>query len=153
MIIDFFKFSRDYAPPNKRGEKSLAWYKSLLKPLQTINEYFYNIYFVDVKLRAKRNAQKIVLEKTLNEVFGTGTSIFIDNTGDNLETIFFYNSFEGYPPIFFDDFVYLYNILEYSKNRLFIVYVPKNVLNLAQLKAEVEKYRVAGTIYEVIEYE
>ena len=101
-------------------------------------------------------------EKVGAKVFNsTGSqSITIDNTGDDLEFDFFYNSGESYPPTFintegFGDPTFIYNSFEYIGLNDFIVFVPSSVLanyNENQIIKEVEKYNPVGTNFTIKEY-
>lgn len=148
------------SPPNKRGAVHLAWLRCLVAPLNTLNVAFFTTYFNDVKARAKRTGQKIILEDTLNTVFNS-SGIRIDNTGDNLGIDYFYREDEGYEAIYFYDEAegeepnYFYSPEEYIGAREFVVLVPTAVLSNfseAQIKAEVNKYRPAGTTYKILTY-
>lgn len=162
-LIDFFLIASRLAPPNKRGSISLSWLYVFMTPMNTINNAFFGVYLVDVRKRAKRTGQKIVLESTLNEVFNPGNprKITIDNSGDDLANSYFYNENEGYPAQYFynenegEQPFYFYNESEYDGLGDFVVFVPIEVLNtfsLAQISAEVDKYRPAGTQFSIITY-
>ena len=162
-LIDFFLFVARVAPVNKREIIHLAWLNVFVTPMKTLNSAFFGVYFPDVTSRSKRTGQKIILEQTLNLVFNPlGVSLItIDNSGDNLGTNFFYNSTEGYPPQTFYNYpegetpVYFYNNSEYFDLTNFVVFVPVAVLSNytnAQISAEVDKYRPAGTKFSIINY-
>lgn len=162
-LIDFFLLASRILPPNKREPIHRSWMDVFMSPMKTLNNSFFGVYFLDVKERAKRTGQKIMLEQTLNITFNPGNSrkIHIDNSGDDIESVFFYNSNEGYPPNYlYNEYegetpLYLYNESEYSGGKEFVVFVPSEVLSnfsLAQIAAEVEKYRPAGTKYSIITY-
>jgi hypothetical protein len=145
-------------PPNKRGVVHLSWLKALLSPLQTLNDNFANVYFPDVFARSKRNAQKIVLEHTLNSIFNANSFplIYINNTGTLIDIISFYTKDETNPvPIYAKSEgnpLFIYTKEEYFNGGMFVVNVPSAVIpnfNENQIKSEVDKYRPAGTKYEI----
>ena len=162
-LIDFFLMASRLAPVNKRLSIHLAWLNCYVTPMKTLNDAFFGVFFIAVKNRAKRTGQKIILEQTLNDVFNPeGVSrITIDNAGDNLETSFFYNSNEGYPGQTLynetegEEPFYFYNEEEYFELTGFTVYVPLFVLSqytVNQIRAEVDKYRPAGTTFKIKTY-
>ncbi|MCP4502067.1 MAG: hypothetical protein GY822_19085 [Deltaproteobacteria bacterium] len=162
-LIDFFLLASRLNVVNKRKPIHQSWVNVFMKPMNTINNSFFGVYLVDVRNRSKRTGQKIVLEGTLNELFNPGNSrkISIDNSGDDLANSYFYNESEGYPAQFLynesegEQPFYLYNESEYQGLGDFVVFVPTEVLNtfsLAQISAEVDKYRPAGTKFSIITY-
>ena len=163
LTIDFFLMASRLAPVNKRMVIHLAWLQCFVTPLNTLNDAVFGVYFPDVKARAKRTGQKILMEYSLNIVFNPGNprKITIDNSGDNIGVNFFYNSNEGYPAqTFYNEAegetpFYFNNELEYEGGTDFVVYVPTEVLSNyseAQVKNEVDKYRPAGTSFTIITY-
>lgn len=154
----------DYVtPPSKRKSVFLSFVNALLSPLQTLNNALFNAYFADLQKRAKRTGQKIILEKTLNEVFVVppSTPIFIDNNGDDIDPIYFYNDGESYPPIYFYNEgesyapIYFYNEGELDLNGLFTVYVPfvtSATYPDVKISSEVNKYAPFGTKHKIINY-
>lgn len=162
-LIDFFLLAARVAPVNKRGFIHLAWLNVFMSPLKTLNDALFRVFFVDVKTRAKRTGQKIILEKTLNSVFNpNGVSLItIDNSGDDIESLYLYNSNEGYEPGFFYNEnenqlpVYLFEESEYIGITDFVVFVPLPVVvnfTDAQISAEVDKYRPIGTTFSIKHY-
>jgi hypothetical protein len=162
-LIDFFLLASRINVVNKRKPIHQSWLNVYMTPLMTLNNAFFNVFFPDVRQRAKRTGQKIVLEQTLNIVFNPGNprKITIDNSGDDLGTSFFYNSNEGYPPQTFynesegEEPFYFYNENEYDGLGDFVVFVPVEVITnftIPQIESEVDKYRPAGTNYQIITY-
>ena len=162
LDVNFDIISEYLTPPEIRLPKQSAWLRCFMKPLNDLIIDFGEVFYIDVVARAKRSGQKIILEDTLNKVFNsTGAqSITIDNTGDDLEFDFFYNSGESYPPTFintegFGDPTFIYNSFEYIGLNDFIVFVPSSVLanyNENQIIKEVEKYNPVGTNFTIKEY-
>lgn len=161
-LIDFDIQVQRLTPPQNRKPAFLAWLRALVAPLNSLNADFFGTYFPDVTTRAKRTGQKIVLENTLNQVFNPSLSppIYINNTGDDIETIYLYNEGEGYPALYLYNELeslpyYMYNDSEYSPEFNFIVYIPSAVLgsyNVNQIIAEVNKYKPVGRTFTTIEY-
>jgi hypothetical protein len=168
--IDFSLVAERLLPPNKRNPVMLAWITALFTPLQQLHDDIFTNYRPDVIFRTRYNSQTIVLEGILNFIFDVQSvnKIYIDNTDNNLDQVFFYKETEGYLPVFFsteteDEPVYFYNEDEYLVDFDFIVYVPSTWTDSStsgrsfsdfdlQIENEVEKYRIMGTNYEVLSY-
>jgi len=103
------------APPSKRAERHLAWYRALLQPLQKLTNFIFKDYrlggtdyisgedIIGIEERMKYNGQAMVLEAILNKVFKVWSSPYIyivDNVQD-LVPNYFRNLSEGYPAQFF----------------------------------------------------
>ena len=160
--VDYGLLAKRLLPPNKRLDKQKAWLRSLMAPLDDLNTSYWLTYYPDLLVRAKRNAQKIVFENTLNEEFNQGGSnpIYIVNSGNILSNTFFFNEDEGYPAVYMYNEsegipVYLYNSLEFENEFSFTIYVPTDVFstyNEDQITAEADKYAIAGTTFNIIQY-
>lgn len=159
-------------PPKKRKPRYLAYLKCLFAPLQTLVNDLFNTYRTDISGRIMYNSQTIVLEGVLNKVFGTvfrqpgnptKSDIWIDNINNNISGVFIYKDGEGYIDVFATknpdipaagDPLYLFNEEDFVTDYSFIVYVPLALYNtsLIQIKAEIEKYIIAGVNYNVLPY-
>ena len=163
FLIDFYLYAARVATVNKRLAIHLAWLQVFVTPLNTLNNAIFGVYYPDVKSRAKRTGQKILLEYTLNAVFNQFglNQISIDNSGDDLSTVYFYNYSEGYPNHFFyneseaEEPFYFYNSTEFYGTGDFVVMVPTAVFSnysQGQITSEVDKYRPAGTSFSLKQY-
>lgn len=160
--IDFKKIFVQFVAPSKRFERNLSWIKSLVSPLNTVHNEFFNVFLKEQRYIVKRNGQTLILENTLNNAFNPDfiPPIYIDNTGDDIEGIIFYNSFETYPPVIFYNEsenipVYWYNYAETFQNSDFKVFVPNGVLlnyTVDRIKFEINKFKPAGKKYTIINY-
>lgn len=161
--IDFGLMGKRLTPPNKRGASHLAWIRSFLSPLQFLNQSFFNVFFPDVKLRARRTGQKIILENTLNQEFNpdqTSSLIFISNNQGAVNIEFIYNESELIEIDYFDNEsegnpVFISNLSEIVSSSSFTVFVPSFVLNNfteGAIAAEVDRYRPVGSTYNIVIY-
>lgn len=161
--LDYGIFANEYLPPDKRGDVHKSWQTALLAPEQSLHNDIFNVFRPDILGRAKQNGQKIIMESVLNDVFGvTGPSlIYIDNTGDDVRPVVFFNESEGYPPVYFYNEsegqppVYFYNKSESIANNDFKVFVPSATyaaFGLARIAAEVDRLRPYSTNYTIISY-
>lgn len=162
LDVDFDIISKYLTPPELCKPRHNAWIRCFMRPLNDLMTDFGDVFFIDVLAKAKRSGQKIVLEDTLNKVFNPlGLKrITIDNTGDDLEVITFYNSYEGFPPTFintegFGGPTFFSNSFELNNLTAFVVFVPTEVLanfNENQIRNEVLKYNPEGTTFTIIIY-
>lgn len=161
--LNYSIFANEFLPPDKRAPVQKAWQTALLTPEQTLHDDIFKTYRPDVLARAKQNGQKIIMESVLNEVFGvTGPSlIYIDNTGDDISPVIFFNKSEGYPPVYFYNQsegqppVYFNNKSESLTNTNFKVYVPAATYaayGIDRIAAEVDRLRPYSTNYTIISY-
>lgn len=157
--VDFDIISQYLTPVRKRLPIHLAWLRVFVAPIKELRTAFFDVYFVDVSKRAKRNGQKLLLESILNEIFNPGGTsfIYIDNTGDDLDFQFLYRSTEGYPAKFIKASTeavpsYFNASSEYNEIRNFIVHVPSGVIATyteEQIRSEVNNYRPCGTNFTI----
>lgn len=161
--LDYSVFSNEFLPPDKRATVQKAWQTALLAPEQTLHDDIFKTYRPDVLGRAKQNGQKIVMEDVLNSVFAVPGPdfIFIDNTGDDISPVIFFNQSEGYPPVYFYNQsegqppVYFNNESESVLNSNFKVYVPAatySAYGVDRIAAEVDRLRPYSTQYTIISY-
>ncbi len=162
--VNFALIAERVLPPDKRGPVLLAWFWSWLYPLQQLSADFFGTFAPLIIDFTRRNAQKIVLEKILNDAFPNISEglIYINNQGDDISPIFFHNTSEGYKGITFynsseipDSPRYFRNVSEISSGNIFTVYVPAYVLSTYgedDISLEIEKYRVYGTTFIIVSY-
>lgn len=164
--VDYTEFGKNFIPPKRRTEDHVAWVKALLTPVQQVRDLIFDVYRPDVIERMRYNGQTIILEAILNKVFEIPPppypQIIIDNIDNNIENVYIYNIAEEKALFIYNEAenqpIYLYNEAEYEVEFDFIVYVP----NIApefffnniekQVRAEVEKYKIAGVNYDVQPY-
>jgi len=164
--IDFERFGLTIIPPYMRRAVIIAYTKSGLNPLITSKQTYLTDFRVKAQDDAIRNAQKIMLEDRLNIDFNT-TGIYIITFVDNLATNYFYNLNEVTPPpVYFysvaeapivDDTIFMYAVADYVPTNNFTVYVPAaDVIAdpelIAKVTDNVNKYKVAGTTFNVEQY-
>lgn len=139
-------------PPMVRGENTIAWLYSLLKPIETL--YGYLVTFrLTILNKMSYNGQTIILRTLLNELYdSTLKRIFIITENDLLPDNYIYTAPENTQPLYIftkteNTPTYIYTALEYINGFEFLVKVPTGILTAAQeirLKATVNYYRIAG---------
>jgi len=151
-------------PPSKRNEKILAFLRALTKPLQDLNDDFNDVTIPDIRDKLKRNSQIIVLNDTLNRVFGVTSApfIFIQDTFNLEEFDNLFNNNEGVPDVHSfneselpaDEPLFLFNEPEFFGAQDFIVFVPAALFPTieAQVRAETKKYVLTGITFDVQSY-
>lgn len=164
--IDFEKFGLTIIPPYMRRAVTVAYTKSELNPLITSKQTYLTDFRAKAKDDAIRNAQKIMLENRLNIDYST-SGIYIETFVDNLDTNYFYGTDEvSPPPVFFyseaeapveADTIFMYAVVDYAPTNNFTVYVPAaDVVTdpdlLDKVEDNVNKYKVAGTTFNVQQY-
>ena len=161
--INFNTLTREFLPPDKREDVEVSWLTALLEPLQTLHDDTFITYKAEVITKAKQNGQKILLEDTLNNVFGVVGPQFIqiDNSGDDVTPDIFYNESEGVTPFTLyneseaQPAVYFNNEAELTNNRIFIVKVPIAIYTAVgetAIREEVDRLRPYSTFYTIITY-
>jgi hypothetical protein len=161
--LDYSIFANEFLPPDKRGTVQNAWQKAVVTPEQNLHNDVFLTYRPDVIARSKHNGQKVVMEAVLNETFNIVSLpfIYIDNTGDDVNPITFFNINEGYPAVtFYNDnesqpVVSFFNETEAEQNNNFKVYVPAatyTAQGVAKIAAEVDRLRPYSTNYTIISY-
>tara|TARA_R110000796_G_scaffold55294_4_gene128861 strand:- start:196 stop:696 length:501 start_codon:yes stop_codon:yes gene_type:complete len=161
--ITFRDFVIDQLPVDKREPVNIAFFTALLKPLETLHESTFNAYRTDIIGRSKQNGQRILFESILNTNFGVNSApfIYIDNSGDNITPLSFYNQAEGLAPTYLYNItegqpsLFFNNVSEVSSNRDFIVYVPTAVYSTAgeiPLRQQIDRLKPYSTNYTIITY-
>lgn len=141
-------------PRDMRISNFIDYITSLLEPLKTKAAEWFS-FDVEVRKRAKFNAQIVVLSAALNELYGITVSpfILIDTLRGIGSTTYFYNSSEGFNPTYLyniteNETVYIYNSSEILEDYEFIVSIPAGVHTPElerQIINEVNTYKLAGT--------
>lgn len=159
-MIQFFtliKYATSYLAPFNRKLKILSVLEVLLSPFQTYRDRLTSTTYPMLERAARFNAQVTKFEVILNEIFNSGTDIYIDESGvrrriylhrtvDN-DPLFLHKTADGNP-------TYLGTAASYLPTFDFTVNVPQALYNssLAKIKAYVEKYKLVGTTYSIRPY-
>ena len=139
--------------------RHLDWVESFLQGLQFINDMF-GACAQETKYLMSLTGQVIYLEHYLNDLFDPDLRrIYIDDgsltlppylfniVDNNLPVWYLYNIADGEPPF------YLYNQEDFATGGEFIVFVPSAIvltdLLIAQIKAAVNRYRMAGARFKI----
>jgi hypothetical protein len=140
-------------PNDIRGVSPIDYITSLLEPLKTkATEWF--SFDVEIRKRAKFNAQIVVLGAALNEIYGiasapfiyietvvgSGSTVFIHNDTEIVDFTYIYNLSESTP-------TYIYNLAEINDDYEFVVFIPIGVHTATlerQIINEVNTYKLAG---------
>lgn len=147
-------------PPEMRSVSIIDYLTSLLWGLQT--QMTANASWEEeVRRRALYNGRKMVLQDALNTIFSQPANTIIVETSQSVAVaLFLYNESEGIDVFSFNESesnppIYLYNEAELTDGFNFLVKVPVGILTAElerQIRAEVDKYKVAGKTYDVITY-
>ena len=147
----------DYLPPVLRLPVRKAWLETLLKPLYSLQTAFL-AFITQMRYESSLTGQTTILEMYLNNLFdNTNRRIFIEETA--ITGDFWYFEAENQA----DDFLYFEaenqadTYLQFENEDLpasfarFTVNVPA-VLGIpeAQIRANVDKYKIAGVSYLVV---
>ena len=180
--IDFKIVAERLSPPFARAVKFLAWFNSLLTPLQqTRDELFEKYYYlggsnyilpgelIGLDERLKYNAQTVLFEYILNKHYGVVVApyIYIVNHTGSLDTVYLADAVSGEPTSYWNDppndadTVFIGNESDYMAAYDFTVYVPaalyatlgaSNPERDANVQFEVDKYKIIGTNNNIISY-
>jgi hypothetical protein len=180
--IDFELVAERLLPPFLRTPISLAWIRSILKPLQQLRDSNIDAYYYDggvdittgntavgLNERLKYNSQTILLEYILNKHFSVVSSpfIYIDNAVSSTDINYVSSVGDGFVPLYVGDSpndantVFLGSESDYFPAFDFTVYVPTAVFNTlgstlaerqARVQAEVNKYKLIGVNNTVTNY-
>lgn len=171
--FDFLINIRSMLPPTKRLPKFIALLSAYIKPVRTLYTEF--LAFVDMcRYDLSITGQIIYLEKLLNDKFNNGlpaytsgipTGIYITDPGDFIFPKYVWNKIEDRKGLILynkSEHVqgpYLYNIAEMDGQYHYIIHVPytvgnvtTNALLVAQMKTRLNRYRVAGRNYKIVNY-
>lgn len=157
---DLSKLVRRLTPPRWRNPFNLHWYETLLSPINYSQDRF--VAFKDQALiELSYNGQTMYLEKMLNDRFDpTHRRIIIQHEEDN--SVFWYLEAEGQAPNYLyteietgATLTHLYNEGENSTGLPggidFRVKAPAELFSKEpQMKAEINKYKLAGKIYDIV---
>lgn len=153
-----FKEAFSYLIPGRiRTTKFKDWIGALLAPLQSLNVAFAE-YVSTTRYDLSFNGQVVYLEHILNDKFDdVDRRIYIDDpAGQQVFTPYLFNRVEQQPPLIIRNksealpTPFLYNVPELVVTNDFVVHVPISVFNStveAQMKALMNKYRIAGKRY------
>ncbi len=156
--LDLYTIITSELPRMLRRTKQIAWQLALLKPLQKLN-WRLELAIENIRYRLNLNGQVIYFEHYLNDLFDpTNRGIYISdgapvfepilfNKAENALNIMVRNKSEPQPTVF------IFNREEYDTQYDFIVNVPNQISLTTQLinqiKAYVNRYRIAGTRFKV----
>lgn len=160
--VSFRKQVKDFLAPILRGETTIDFLYSLMKPLQTaIND---NVSFEEeTERRAKYNGRKIIIQTALNEIMGVTISPFI-----LVETR---QIFLGIAPVIYNEgeigitavigneventMIIINNSEETAFSEDVVVKIPIGLSTTdfdTNVEAEFLRYKVAGVTYRVETY-
>jgi hypothetical protein len=156
---DLSKLVRRLTPPRWRNAFNLHWYETLLSPINYSQDRF-NDYKDQALIELSYNGQTIVLESMLNNKFDSlQRRIIIKHEEDN--SVFWYLEDEGQAPNYLyvegetgTTSTYLYNEGENSTGLPegidFRVIAPLSLSSKEpQIRAEINKYKLAGKVYDI----
>ena len=161
--VDYTILINELLPVDKRKPIHKAWLKAMHKTVIENHTDVFTTFYNEVISKTKHNGQKIIMEDVLNTVFSVpGPSfIYIDNTGNNINPVTFFNESETYPAkIFFNESeaqpaFFFWNESETFTNTDFVVYVPAAIYSSfgePRIRAEVDRLKPYGTKYTVVSY-
>jgi hypothetical protein len=159
--INFSDAASKLSPPNKREPKLLSWLKALLAPLQSLRDNIFDTYKSDLYKRARRNGQKIVLCKVLDNYLSITSEpkVYISDITTNTGFVVFDSSVlssKVYSDQIYSD-AYVYSGYTYSAYD-FVVNVPSAAYALATDKEKdefnqiIKDYKLYGTRYYITTY-
>jgi hypothetical protein len=150
-------------PPSVRMANMIDWFASLVSPIQTGSDNI-DLFEIDIRRRMKYNGQIMVLQASLNEIFGITVAPFI-RVETNLDAAaipaFFYNEPEGIPTSYF------YNASEIPDTTFFSpdpdlntipsfrVLIPSGIYTTTleeNVRTETQLYKIAGKLFTIIQY-
>lgn len=160
LLIAFREVFKHLVPLPIRGDKMVSWIGALMAPIQSLN-YDFVSWGTDLRYELKFNGQVFSLENRLNDEFDNALRrIYIDDpSGQQIFTAYVFNEIEKQPPLSLynkaDNIAVLGNVIIRNKPELivtddFVVHVPVAILNAAnqiQMRAVIDKYRIAGKRY------
>lgn len=156
--VDFGNLVKQLLPWYKRMPVRMALLGGFLSPLGLLFNNFIS-WCGQVRRRVNVTSQVVLLEGYLSDKIGRPVSIRIETFDDGLVEV--YLEIEGLEntmsmPLAGEEPRRLIDIPLYGELREnfgdvdFIIYVPDDV-DVEQIKAEVERYRQAGTRYKIIQ--
>lgn len=160
--IDFNLLAVRILPAAMRGEKFVAWAKTLVKPLTTFHVTF-KAYVDDTLFYVRHTGSKLSMEHALNTLYPlAGGDIYIKTLGANLAQPYIYKLSESTFPIYIYKLsestfpAYIYKLSELGLNGNdydFIVWVPVALtFDEDKMRAVVDRYKLAGIRYDIQTY-
>lgn len=148
-------------PPELRSGSVIDFLTSLVHPLQVTmdaNEAF----DFDIRLRAKFNGRKMILQAALNTIFAQpANTIIVETQFANIAyNNYIYNESEGitiftYGEAESSNTMYTFNESEPISTFDFLVKVPIGIYTAEldrRIRAEVKLYKLAGKTFDVVTY-
>lgn len=167
--IDYFAFAKKVIPYFLRKTKINAILKSLIAPLQTLNDRFFDLVSL-INFRLTYNSQTIYFEKYLNDVYLVSETFpnnihIIDKS--NIQYFYLWNYVENQvDEIFFnyienEDSTFFFNYSDYNEFDVsFVVNVPISVQSGVDLfgqpfseiilQKRINDRRLAGKTFEIV---
>lgn len=130
----------------------------LVYPLQSLSDASNTVY-EEYLLDAKRNGQKMVLQKAINTIMGfAADTVYITTNTDVASQLYFYQASENFPVYFSEpsenDPVYFYNNGELGGNGAdFTVNVPaaqNTTENIRRITALTNLYKLSGKTFSIV---
>jgi len=168
-IFNWLEFMIDLWPVRYRQERLLAWIGVVFQELDTMYGSFQNRRCEKLFLMSA-DGTTLKLERLLNMLFDNSTrGIYIQNFAQQLETFSIFRDGEDTGNI--DNYIYtegedasvyggeqpyVFRESEVSENVDFIVFIPNRIapsINLPSVQVILDKYKFAGTVYEIRFYE
>lgn len=156
--VDFNKFGIEQLPIKWRDAISIAYLKSLLKPIDKIY-YSWTNWRIDNNYKLEHTGQVCSLRGSLNDKFDPSLRRIYIGDGQLNETTYVHTEAE-YQELHTnteaednDDTMYVYTEAETADTGLdFIVYVPAVIVNteIHALIAHIEFYKAGGKRYTII---
>lgn len=156
---DLSKLVRRLTPPRWRNAFNLNWYETLLSQIDYSQDQF-NDYKDQALIELSYNGQTIYLEKMLNDRFDPVLRRIIIRHEDEIG-YYLYLEGEGQPEKYLYNEsetgatpTYLYNegenVATFPEGIDFLVKAPSELAGLeAQMKSEIDKFKLAGKIYDI----
>jgi hypothetical protein len=159
--VDFFGNTKTLIPSLIRNTRVRLYLAMLLEPLQQLNKSFKS-YVSAKRYELTWNGQVCMLEQMLRDAFDNGdTRIYISDPDVSVEgtAVIYYKSEDQQPTFIYPNGGGQNPILRYKSEYLasvhFIVFVPSDLYIsgiLQGMKTLLDKYKIAGKIYEFKEY-
>lgn len=151
-------------PPVMRGESIIDFLSSLVEPVQTLTDET-AVFEVNTRTRLRYNGKVMVLQAALNEIHGItaapfirietnrdpqGIPSFIYDESDGVPTMFFFDEGDAGPPAYL-----LPNPEDANIIPDFRVLIPSGIWTQDledTIRADVQLYKIAGQLFEIIQY-
>lgn len=159
--VNFFGNTKTLIPSLIRNTRVRLYLATLLEPLQQLNNSFKS-YVAAKRYELTWNGQVCMLEQMLRDAFDNGdTRIYISDPDISITgtAVIYYKSENQQPTYIYPNGGGQHPILHFKKEYLlkvhFIVFVPSDLYQsgiLQGMKSLLDKYKIAGKIYEFKEY-